>query len=424
VNPAEPNNIDELVRAEGRHVLATLVRLTGDIGLAEDAVHDAIESALATWQRNGIPRRPAAWLTTTARNKALDRLRREGGRSLREQQAAWIGTTPTPSVTDLDDMFDELFPESILRDDQLRLLFTACHPALSSEARVALALRTIGGMSTYEIATALRVPEPTIAQRIVRAKRKIASAHIPYRVPDDHELPTRLRSVLDTVFSIFTAGHHPASGAIDSRLDLATEGQRLAAELAALMPDEPECLGLYALTLATHARRHTRVHTDGTPILMSEQDRSMWDHQAIQRASDMVERVLTMRRVGTFQLQAAISCLHGLAATFAETDWPQIAELYGLLYELQPTPVVRVNWAIAAGEASGAEAGLLILSAIDTAAVEHWHMYWAARSDLEQRVGLHIQAHASLARALTCAMNEGDRVILSQRLRELTETQT
>jgi RNA polymerase sigma-70 factor, ECF subfamily len=190
------------------------------------------------------------------------------------------------------------------------------------------------------------------------------------------------------------------------------------------MPDEPECLGLYALTLAIHARRHARVHTDGTPILMSEQDRSLWDHQAIQRACDIVKRVLTMRRVDTFQLQAAISCLHGLATTFSETDWPQIAELYGLLYEMQPTPVVRVNWAIAAGEASGAEAGLLLLSAIDTVAVEHWHMYWAARSDLEQRAGLHSQAHASLARALKCAMNEGDRVILTQRLRELTRTQT
>jgi RNA polymerase sigma-70 factor, ECF subfamily len=291
------DDLVELLRTEGRKVIATLARLTGDIGLAEEALQDAIERALIVWPKQGVPAKPAAWLTTTARNKALDRIRRESGRPDRERQSAWIRTTPTPSVEDLH----ELFSESVLRDDQLRLIFTVCHPALSREARVALALKTIGGMSTPEIATALLVPEATVAQRVVRAKRKITDAHIPFRVPPDHELPVRLQTVLETVYSIFTAGHHPGGGAADSRFSLAAEGLRLAGELAGLMPDEPECVGLWALMLATHARASARVDASGQAVLLADQDRSRWDQEAIRLADSLLRSVLSSRRPGPFQ---------------------------------------------------------------------------------------------------------------------------
>jgi RNA polymerase sigma-70 factor, ECF subfamily len=405
----------ELIRIEGRRVLATLVRITGNLGLAEDAVQDASERALVVWPREGTPRNPGAWLTTTARHKALDRLRRENTRLGREQQAMWLQTTPTPSVATLE----ELFPESALRDDQLRLLFTVCHPALSPEARVALALRTIGGLNTTEIARALRISEATVAQRVVRAKRKISDAAIPYRVPDDHELPERLRSVLNTIYSIFTAGHHAAEGPLDGRFDVAAEGQRLAGELASLMPDEPECIGLYALTLATHARCRARVDLTGGPVLMRDQDRALWNRDAIARADALLQRSLSPDRLGPFQLQAAIACLHGLAPTWAETDWAEITELYARLFDLQPTPVVRVNWAIAAAESFGPEAGLQLLDQIDHAAVATWHLAWAARADLEQRSGDLIAARDAFSRALACDMNDHDRVVLSRRLAAL-----
>ncbi len=411
---AAGDDLAELLRTEGRKVIATLTRLTGDIGLAEESLQEAIERALIIWPTQGIPRKPAAWLTTTARNKALDRLRRESGRPDRERQAAWIRTTPTPSVDDLD----EMFPESALRDDQLRLIFTVCHPALSKEARVALAVKTVGGLSTVEIARALLVSEPTIAQRVVRAKRKIVDAHIPFRVPPDHELPYRLQTVLETVYSIFTAGHFPAAGAIGSRFDLAAEGSRIAEELARLMPDEPECIGLRALTLATHARSGARVDEHGDAVLLADQDRSRWDHAAIGRADRLLQGVLVKRRPGPFQVQAAIACLHGLAPTFAQTDWAEIAELYALLYELQPTPVVKVNWSVAVMEASGPEAGLMVLSTVDPKEVEGWHLYWVARAELEFRAGRVADSLVSLDRALANDLNDSERALLLRRKAE------
>ncbi len=407
-------NLAELLRSEGRKVIATLTRLTGDIHLAEEALQDAIERALIVWPRQGIPQKPAAWLTTTARNKALDRIRRESGRPDRERQSAWIRTTPTPSVEDLH----ELLTESVLRDDQLRLIFTVCHPALSREARVALALKTVGGLSTQEIASALLISEATVAQRVVRAKRKIVDARIPFRLPPDHELPERLQTALETVYSIFTAGHHAATGSLDSRVDLAVEGQRIAGELARLMPDEPECVGLRALTLATHARASARVNPNGGAVLLADQNRSLWDHAAINLADSLLRSVLSARRPGPFQVQAAISCLHGLARSFAETDWAEIAELYAVLFELQPTAVVRVNWSVAVMEASGPDAGLMILDGIDPANVSQWHLYWVTRAELEHRLGRKEEGLASLARALSCDMNESDRTLLIGRREE------
>jgi RNA polymerase sigma-70 factor, ECF subfamily len=407
-------DLAELLRSEGRKVIATLTRLTGDISLAEESLQDAIERALIVWPKQGVPRKPAAWLTVTARNKALDRIRRESGRGDRERESAWIRTTPTPSVDDLD----ELFPESVLRDDQLRLIFTVCHPALSREARVALALKTVGGLSTVEIARALLVPEPTVAQRIVRAKRKITDAHIPFTVPSDHDLPARLNTVLETIYAIFTAGHHPAEGGVSSRFDLAAEGLRVAGELASLMPDEPECVGLWALALATHARSRARTDHVGEAVLLADQDRSRWDHQAIAKADRMLSGVLRTRRPGPFQLQAAIACLHGLAPTFEQTDWAEITELYGLLFEMQPTVVVRVNWAVAAMHASGADAGLMLIRQVDESVVERWHLYWVTRAEIEHRAGMVEDGLRSLDRALACDMNDAERTLLSRRRAE------
>ena len=402
--------VEETLRIEGGRVLATLIRLTGDIGLAEDAVQDAVLVALERWPRDGAPRNPSAWLTTVARNKALDRIRRESTRHDRERVAM-----------DLDDD-EQDFSDSAIRDDQLRLLFTCCHPALSADARVALALRTIGGLRTSEIASAFLMPEATIGQRISRAKRKIAIAGIPYRVPSDAEIPDRLGAVLAVVYVIFTAGHHATSGRADARVDLEVEGVRLARLLTALMPDEPECEGLLALMLATHARRAARLEAHGAMVLMADQDRSRWDHAAIDEAGAAVERALRRRRPGPFQIQGAIACLHGLAPTYAETDWPQIAELYRLLEGQQPTAVVRVNRAVAVGEAHGASEGLAVLDSLSPAdgeQVRQWHLYWSVRSELLRRCGRQAAAVDALDTALACEMNDSDRALLIGRRRDL-----
>ena len=402
------SSLEEIVRIEGGRVLATLIRLTGDIGLAEDSVQDAVLVALERWPVDGVPRNPAAWLTTVGRNKALDRIRREASRHDREHVAV-----------DLEGAGDDEwhFSDSAIRDDQLRLLFTCCHPALSADARVALALRTIGGLRTHEIAAAFLVPEATIGQRISRAKRKIAIARVPYRVPSDAEIPERLAAVLAVVSVIFTAGHHAASGRADARVDLADEGVRLARLLVSLMPDEPECEGFLALVLATHARRTARFDGHGGLVLMADQDRSLWDRAAIGEANDGLERALRRRRPGPFQIQGAIACLHGLADSYADTDWAQIAELYALLELHQPTAVVRVNRAIAVAEASGAGPALALLDSFPGGfePVRHWHHYWSVRSDLLRRCGRVNDAAVALDAALACEMNDSDRELLVAR---------
>ena len=283
-------------------MLATLIRWTGDIDLAEDAVQDAILIALERWPRDGAPSNPAAWLTTAARRRALDRLRREANRTTKERAAVHL----------LDDDENWRQPARV-GHDQLRLLFTCCHPALAPDVQVALTLRTLCGLTTYEIARAFLVAEPTMGQRISRAKRKIAMARIPYRVPEDHELPDRLPAVLATIYVVFTIGHHAVSGQLDARVALADEGVRLARLAVALMPDEPECAGLLALSLATHARRAARVDAAGDLVLLADQDRRLWDHDAIGEAAELVEATLRRRRPGPYQLQAAIAVLHGLA---------------------------------------------------------------------------------------------------------------
>lgn len=395
-------DLAEILRIEGGRVLATLIRLTRDFDLAEDALQDATVVALRAWPERGMPDNPAAWLTTVARNKALDRLRKESSRHHREAEAVRLLGDPPPAEG----------------DDRLRLLFTCCHPALSIDARVALALRTICGVSTIDIARLFLVAEPTMGQRISRAKKKIATSHIPYRIPDDHELPDRLDAVLATIYLMFTQSHHPPSGELDQHVDLGDEAIRLARLLTSLMPDEPEAHGLLALLLATHARRATRLDADGEVVLLADQDRSRWDHAAIEEAASIVDRLVRHGRVGPYLVQAAIACLHGLAETYAATDWPQIALLYRRLEELRPSPVVRVNRAVAEAEVSGPAAGLVLLDGVDR--VEEWHLYWATRADLLRRLDRRDEASDAYRRALACSMAETDRRFLESRLAGLS----
>ena len=406
------DSLTEILRIEGGQVLATLIRLAGDIDLAEDALHDAVVVAVEAWSRDGVPHKPGAWLTTVARNKMLDRLRREAKRIPKQEEAFRLLT-------------DEPISSHYGQDDRLRLLFTCCHPALSPEAQVALALRTICGLSTIDIARVFLVPEATIGQRISRAKAKIAGAHIAYRVPDPHEFPERLQPVLTTLYSVFTAGHHAPSGEVTGRVDLADEAIRVTRLLVELMPDEGECIGLLALMLASDARRAARIDGDGALVLLADQDRSLWNSHAIAEAAALVESVLRRGRPGPYQIQAAIACLHGTASTFIATDWPQIVELYALLERRWPTPVVRVNRAVAVGQAHGVAAGLQLLDTLaGTSAVERWHLYWSVRADFERRLGNDDAAIGSYRRALECPCNESDRRFLQHRLAMLSPHET
>ena len=394
-------NLAETLRIEGGRILATLIRYTGDFHLAEDALQEATVVALERWSDDDLPPNPGGWLMTTARNKALDRLRREAKRSAKEEEAMRL--------------LDEAPPPPDDRDDRLRLLFTCCHPAIAPVSQIALALRTICGLSTDEIARVFLVKTPTMAQRISRTKAKIADAHIAYRVPADHELPERLVPVLVTVYAVFTAGHHAPTGRFDARVDLADEGIRLARLLTELMPDEPECWGLLALTLATNARRGGRLDESGDMVLLADQDRSRWDHAAITEADEIIDRQQSRRLAGPFQIQAAIAVLHGMAPSYAETNWQEISELYRTLEAMQPTVVVRVNRAIAEAELYGPEAALILLDDVDS----DWHYLWVARSDLQHRLGQAEGASRSLHRALAAEMNDSDRALLEQRLAEL-----
>jgi RNA polymerase sigma-70 factor (ECF subfamily) len=400
-----PAGLDEILRIEGGQVLATLIRVLGGIDRAEDALQDAMVAAVESWSRHGVPDKPGAWLTTVARHKGLDRLRREGRRGEKETEAMRL-------LVDDDDRDGH--------DDRLRLLFTCCHPALGQEAQVALALRTICGLTTLDIARALIVPEPTVGQRISRAKAKIVRARIPYRAPPDHELPERLRAVLSAVYLVFTTGHHAPVGESGARVDLAIEAIRLGRMLVALMPDEAECVGLLALMLATEARRPSRVDDAGDVVLLADQDRSRWDHAAIAEAGALVETVLRRGRSGPYQIQAAITCLHGLAPTWTDTDWPQIAALYALLESRWPTPVVRVNRAVAVAEVDGPRAGLELLSDLVGTPIERWHLYWSTRADLQRRAGDLVAARDSYEQALASPCNDTDRRFLERRLATLS----
>jgi RNA polymerase sigma-70 factor, ECF subfamily len=398
-------SIDEITRLEGGRVVATLCRLTGSLDLAEDALAEAVIEALSRWPTEGFPERPGAWLTTVARRKALDVLRREHQRPNREQLAMVLVEREEPLV-------------HTIRDDQLRLIFTCCHPALSVDARVALALRLLCGLTTAEIAQAFLVTEATMGKRITRAKEKIAANRIPYRIPPDDELPDRLAAVLAVIELVFTTGHHAPMGAALTRVELTDEAVRIARLLADLMPDEPECHGLVALLESTRARTSTRVDSTGAPVLLADADRSLWDHDAAESAVELLQRALRMGKPGPHQLRAAISCLHSTAASIETTDWPQIVQLYRMLEAIEPSVPVKVNRAVAEAEVDGPEAGLAVLATVEGA--EGWHLYHVARGELLRRTGNAADAADAYRRALTCPHNDVDDGLLRTRLAALT----
>ena len=402
-------SLDELVRREGGQVLATLIRLTGDFDLAEDAVQDAVVAALEAWPRLGTPDNPGAWLTTAARRKALDLVRREARRSHKEEAAVALlaSEESTPAVE-----------ASLVRDDVLRLVFTCCHPALAPDVRVALTLRAVCQLTVAQIASVFLTTEVAMAQRLTRAKRKIAAARIPYRIPEDHELTDRLTAVLTVIYAVFTAAHAPHEGEDVVIVDTANEAIRLARLVNELVVDEPESDGLLALLLATHARSTARVDAHGDLVLMADQNRELWDRDAIREAADLVDRALRRRRPGPFQIKAAIACLHGLAPTWAETDWPQIAELYELLERHEPTAVVRTNRVVAVAEVDGPEAALRLLD--ESPVVPTWHLHWSTRADLLRRLGRFDDAATDYRRAIDLATNDADRRFLHRRLDEVT----
>jgi RNA polymerase sigma-70 factor, ECF subfamily len=389
-------------RQESGRVLATLIRhLGGDFQLAEDAVQDAFAVALATWPRDGEPDNPGAWITTTARRKAIDRLRRE--RALHDR----LPTLHTLMEIDHDD--DELPDEgSPLSDDRLRLVFTCCHPALSMEARVALTLRTLGGLRTSEIARAFLVPESTMGQRLVRAKRKIATARIPYRIPDDAELPDRLAGVLAVVYLVFNEGYAASAGDRLVRDELCAEAIRLGRLLVTLMPDDGETAGLLALMLMHDARREARVADDGTYVALPDQDRDRWDSERIEEGKGILDRALRLRRPGPYQLEAAIAALH----VSEPVDWPQIAALYCMLAQLAPSPVVEVNRAVAFGMAGDPAAGLRVLDAVD---LDDYQPLHAARAELLRRSGDRDGADRAYTRAIELSANAVERAELERR---------
>jgi RNA polymerase sigma-70 factor (ECF subfamily) len=386
--------IGQVFRENSGRSVAALIRGFGDIDIAEDAVQEAFTVALRRWPRDGLPANPGGWITTTARNRALDRLRRE----TREREL--LGQMAEQPASDAA---EEGGP---VHDDRLQLIFTCCHPALSPESRVALTLRLLGGLSTGEVARSFLVPEPTMAQRLVRAKHKIKAARIPYRVPAEHELPDRLRAVLSVIYLIYTAGLNGGT-----ERGLCGEAIRLARTLRLLMPDEPEVAGLLALLLLTEARRASRLRTDGSLVLLAEQDRSQWDRAAIDEGQQIVRWCLVRNQPGPYQLQAAIGAVHVDAASAEDTDWSQILALYDQLFEMAPTAVVALNRAVAIGEVHGPATALALVDGLD---LDQYYLFHATRADLLWRLGRQSDAETAYGRAAALAPTDAERQFLSR----------
>jgi RNA polymerase sigma-70 factor, ECF subfamily len=401
VPAADAVAIERAYRESSGRAVATLARVFGDIDIAEEAVQEAFVVASERWPATGVPPNPGGWIVTTARNKAVDRLRRESSRAGRETQATLLSAGAEP-------------PEDVgpVEDDRLRLIFTCCHPALAPEAQIALTLRLIAGLQTPEIARAFLVPEATVAQRLVRAKRKIRAAGIPYRVPRDAELPDRLPFVLAVVYLIFNEGYTASAGDDLVRSDLCAEAIRLARLLAGLMPDEPEVRGLLALLLLTEARRPARTGPDGSLVPLADQDRGRWDRAMIAEGQDLVRACLRQGRPGPYQLQAAISAVHSDAPAAALTDWGQILALYDQLMAVSPTPVVALNRCVAVAEVDGPARALEL---VDQLGLDGYHLFHSTRADLLRRLGRRDDAIAAYDAAIALGGNQAERSFLRRR---------
>jgi RNA polymerase sigma-70 factor (ECF subfamily) len=408
-------SVESVFREESGRIIATLIRLSGSFDRAEEALQEAFTSALTTWPERGIPQNPGAWITAVAHRKLIDVVRRENTRFEKQDSISYEAAITRPLPPDPDDDVAMQYP-----DDRLRLIFTCCHPALNLEAQVALTLRTLGGLATPEIARAFLIPEPTVAQRLVRAKRKIQIAQIPYEVPPPDRLSERLNAVMAVIYLIFNEGYSATSGTSLIRRDLCHEAIRLCRILSQLMPEEPEVTGLLALMLLQDSRRETRVSATGELVTLEEQDRSRWDRPEIEEGTRLVEASLRQRRVGPYQLQAAIAAVHANAASSEATDWTEIAALYRELITILPTPVIALNRAVAIAMSDGWNKGLSLIDELGTSGeLSGYYLYHAARADLLRRLERYPEAAAAYRQAIQLSTNDVEQRYLKRRLLEV-----